>query len=414
MAVTSLATSLAAVTTTRSASAGIDLGVDYVSVMSGEDFCLDDAEVGCAHDAAPGPSNTIYVTQSEVAGEFVYDTVAGSLPNPDDVWIATHWEAGCEVNYHLIAGLITAGSYDTSGWWNRYLFEVGTPSTDFFVTDERTYSRPVDMKHPIADVLSYAGIGPDPIGAVLDHGENLVAARMAEGMPEFQARAEPGLLELTTTWHGVAACKGNWFGSEYYETSPVELPIDVVYVPLDSPIGGDDAVEGGGLQAVGEVTQAVATVQPDPDGYCQVHLGGTFVANQPMSVDYRVVDGFGHRSRTFTTEIDGTLVAHVAHEVEITPPVEPDAGGTLVSPTGGGDPDMLATEDNGNITGVVHIEVVSPNAMESNPSGYSVPSCEPEPNEGVPAIETATNERTVEGRREVSNSIGLGGQTLAE
>ncbi len=362
------------------ATAGIDLGADFVNVGLVDVECVEGQPLPCPPGAGVGAANTIHVRQSLVDGEWVYDTVVGTSDDPDDVWMQVSWEGDCNFGYSLIEGRVISGDYDDHGWWNTYMIEIGSlQHVVDGLPDANHHTTQFAMHHPVDEVLHASGFDfADPVGHLLQLAEAKVQDRIDAGMTEAEARAVTEVEQIAGPWHGLVACRGDVFGSEYFEADPTSLSLDVVFEGVEPEPGVVEPHDTGGLQVAPAIGQAVLVVQPAADDPCLVHASGTFVANQPMTVEYRVVNHLGQKSQLHSVEIGHTLVAHVLHEIAV-----PEVEDTAVDEQLGvelpvdGPLDAKAEIDSGLVSDVLHLEVVSPHAFTSNHEGYSVPPCSP-------------------------------------
>ena len=362
------------------ATAGIDLGADFVNVSLVEVECVEGQALPCPPGAGVGAANTIHVRQSLVDGEWVYDTVVGTSADPDDVWMQVAWEGDCNLGYSLIEGRVVSGHFDEHGWWNTYHPELnsmwhtldGLPDANHHITQ-------FAMHHPVDEVLEVNGFDDaDPVGHLLQLAEARVHDRIDAGMTEAEARAVTEVEQITGPWHGLVACKGNVFGSEYFEADPTTLTLDVVFEGVEPEPGVVEPHETGGLQIAPALGQAVLVVEPAVDDPCLVYASGTFVANRPMTVEYRLVNHLGQKSQLHSVEIDQTLVAHVLHEIAVPELEDTEVDEQLgVELPADGPLDAKADVDSGLVSDVLHLQVVSPHPFASNHEGYSVPPCSP-------------------------------------
>lgn len=386
--------------------AGYNSGVKYVDFRDGATACFDGQALPCVIGAGQGVSNTIYVSQGEVAGELRYDDVVGTAQDPSEVWLAATLGAECRGSFRLHSVRIAPGHSDVEGWtleseagpWDERL-----DAHDFAAGSKTLSQRYVPISIPIEDLLGDHTLDLD-VDQLLEQGEDRVSDAVDAGVdPEVARRTsfeqtfeipahaevvcnrkglfgrtverqmhESATLPLRIVWLGLGAeageeWSGDWRDAQLPAPDPVPAP--------PAPPASSQAVDVP-LTSDTWVTQAHLSVLPDPTDECRLHLSGTLVANGETEVSYRFVDHLGQRSDTYQTEIDQTFTTFVDHHVDLEPVVvdggEFDPG--LVAPQeqsiGG-----LTANPTDRVQGYYRLEVLSPNPLLSAVADYNVEPC---------------------------------------
>lgn len=359
-------------------------GVDWAS-FSATDLleCVEGQDLPCPHPGADGASGTVYVSQSLVDGEWVYDTITTGDSDDSRIWFHTNVAGDCRAGYEIYD--VSVGMSADATIADNLPEEFGQyPQAVSGPLDQNSFPSQDVIYRPTLDSLAlhvpaldaYALPVEDAIFAL---GEQMVADQLAAG-------ADPETVRLTDYYyqHGVhlygkVACDWSDGVPWAYSKAPTdEAMIRLLFLGADPEPGVIDQYPiPDDFELGAAVVQAELAVIEDQEA-CVIHASATFVTNQPTTIQYRVADDFGQRSRLFTVEVGEDLTAFVSHEVAV--PQSPDVtGGLAPAPEPGRDPgEDLVAQPSDNVTGVLHIEIEAPHAFESDYGGFSMEPCTPE------------------------------------
>lgn len=321
-----------------------------------------------------GPYNKVHISQHYVDGAWSFDTI--DLPT---VLVNVSVSADCRAGKSLQGGVFQAG-YQLSGdiaalQESAYTQSFETPDANSVESQEMTFHV------PIAAVFEPYG-EPFDEAVLFARGEQAVADAMASGLTEDEARADSYMLQEVVNFHALIKCVDNSGGWIYKWVEGSTAVIELIYYPAEiNPGVVDEIPTPQGLQVANQVTQAQLSVIPDPADSCIVHASVTFVTNGAMTVEYQIVDDFGQHSQLMSLDIDDSGVGFFSHEVTLPAAADfTDDDMFAPQPHGGldGPADDFAQADDGSVTGVLHVEGVSPHEFMSNYDGFSVDPCVPE------------------------------------
>lgn len=332
------------------------------------------------------PTNTIYVEQVGVGGQWSFLELSGTGSTTNDVWFPAHYSAQCSGLRKLRGARIAAGGYSGA----TAAFEVSIWDEDLPVdTDHRTIpGRDLDLDVPIDAIQSlYDAMYPAPT-SFADMGEHAIADLVAAGVPELDARTQSSSEVIHLDFSGEVLCSGSgrFRGASDAETTPIEIVFlgigeepgpgwrDATIEPPTRDQQVDDQ-----LTVAPAVTQADLIVMADPADPCRLLLSGALATNEPMSVDYRFTDELGVPSQVFTVDVDHTQVAFLDHHVDLpvrAPSLDGDDGGVgeLVARDPGGALELTA-DDTDREQGWYQLQVTAPHSLTSDIASYDVPPC---------------------------------------
>ena len=377
------------------AASGDISGVSYVNFDPNPYICEEIALPTCLPDHGIGKSNTIYVHQELVDGEYRFTDLTGTSTDTDDVWMQTDFSAQCRANYRLESAYMEhGGTTDASTSLQTQGLGDGSHTWPQPVnTDNRTIPHRNVALHQDAETFADAQWGTDD---VLQWGEDRIAERVAAGHDEDHARTLGYVTDQIAILSATVHCKKVWHWRTDWRRTAGGHPVTIVYLPIGAEPGDEqpnwrDAVipppfqrpdTGPGILTEGfQVEQVTLSALEDEADACLLHLSGTVSTNGPGEVSYRFVDELGNKSQVFDVEVDQTQVAMLDHHIELDP-VHVETGLHAV----GGEPGDLTAHDDGEIGGYVQeegdnvqgyffIEVFSPHMAESNIASYNVDGC---------------------------------------
>ena len=385
-----------------SASAGYNVGVKYVHFDDGAHACFPGQWVICDPADGVGVSNTLYVTQSLVDGEYRYTNVVGTAADPDLAWLSVTIEAGCRADYKLHSGHIALGHSDWEGWndpdeageWSWVL-----SPRDLSYGDKTMSFRHLAMNLPVDELLVDV-LGGNSVGQLLQSGEDMVASDIDGGTHPETARLKSHSVAHEMPMHAEITCKrGGLFDLEREMHNSATVPLEIVWLGVGQ-VPGDawrdavlpepaphrnpvptarPAVEPADvpLTSATWVTQAHLSVVPDPVDACRLHLSGVVTTNGETDVQYRFIDDLGIHSQTFTAAVDQTFTTMLDHHVDLEP-VPSDGehpGGLGFTAEDAGGIGGLVGEDTDREQGYYRLEVLTPNPMLSDVASYNVSPC---------------------------------------
>jgi hypothetical protein len=369
-------------------------GVKFVHFGSNPVIC--DGAIPCLPGGGHGKSNTIYISQTEVNGEYRYTDVFGTAQDPDNVWLQTTLEGECASNHRLSRLEISAGYV---GDFADQVAEVDTPLAGWPITqpvdpDNKTLPRRnVAVDVPVEQVVDSLMLAA-PLD-LADWGEQRIADLVADGTPEGEARIAPYSYTSSVGMNATLTCRRRTNHDRHpFATDSTWHTLEIVWLGVGMEPGGEDnddwrdavlpeptppePIEPN-LSVGFQVTQASLAVVADPADACLIHLSGVVTTTEPGTVSYRFVDEFGQRSQTYAVEVDHTRTTMFSHPFVLEPV-------TVTPPASHGGPDDLTVADDGeiggltqeptdNVQGYFQLEVVEPHAKSSNIASYNVDGC---------------------------------------
>lgn len=368
-------------------------GVKYIHFDPSQSLCHPVQGPPCDPDAGVGVSNKLYVHQSEIDGQWVFDFLSVPGMPSGYMWVAPSYGAKCKTGYSVEDAYVRFGYSEGEGNGGDAI-EVHPVSwswdIDFGSNQKKIDDHTVDIQVPIDHAFgelegansSVFGFGS--IEDVLDYGENRIATRVAEGMTEEDARTESFSFNTHIAMHGIVRCKGNTFGREGWMARAEWLPLEIVFVGLgqtaelnqqkEPPTAPTDS-----LTDVVAITQAFLSVQQDANDSCRLRLSGVFTANKPTDVTYRFVDELGWKSQSFVAHIDQTQTVMIDHYYDLPERLPPDGEIDDLTQGDRGGIGGYQTPDADRETGTFQIQVLEPHGYWSNIDGYNVAPCVPSP-----------------------------------
>ncbi len=366
-------------------------GVKYIHFDPSTSLCQHDQGLPCDPAAGIGEANKLYVHQSEIDGQWVFDFVA--VPGVPDgyLWMAPSYGAECKTGYSVHKAYVRLGFYQGEGKGPIEVYGANWHGSVGFGSNQKTiHDDAVDLQVPVdfafgeVDGLDSSVFGFASLEEVLDYGEDRIADRMTEGRTEEDARSEGFSVSTFLSMHGVVVCRGNSFGRKFWMARAEWLPLEIVFVGLgqtaelnQAPLRPESPTDD--LTWGTAVTQAFLSVQQDALDSCRLRLSGVFTATEPTDVTYRFVDEIGRASQSFTASIDQTQTVMIDHFYDL--PEAPSADGEIDDYLGGGRGSIggLKAPQNANETGTFQLEVLEPHGYWSNVAGYNVEPCVPGP-----------------------------------
>lgn len=360
-------------------------GVKYIHFDPAGSICDPNGGLPCSPTAGIGESNKLYIHQNEIDGQLVFSSM--SVPGmPDDhMWMAVSYGAECKTGYKLHVGSVRLDYYEGEG--KSGTIEVTSWGTPLVLPNaKKMWDTIIDVQVPIEHAFG-RDFGPSHVfgfedeAAVFDYAEGVIADRVAGGMSEEDARAEPFSFNTFLAMNGTVICKGNTFGREFYMARASWVPVELVFVGVGEiaglELGEPEPPEPGSdeLTAGVAVTQAFLSVQPDPFNECRLRLSGVFTTNQPTEISYRFVNELGAPSQSFTTIVDQTQTAMLDHYYDLPLRERPNNGIGGLTTGGRGGLGGLTTGKTDREQGTFQIQVLEPHGYWSNIDGYNVEPC---------------------------------------
>lgn len=278
-------------------------GIRYVHFDPTQPLCVEGQFEPCDGSQGIGNSNTIEVHQQKIDGRYVFSEI--HVPGVPDglLRISARYGAQCRVGYGVKTARIYLGNPDTQHQGEG--LEVGMPWDGWHVphiAGTRTIPDDVqDMWVPL-DAIFDQPVGVDSrlwgfatLASIYDYGEAIIAARVASGMSEAQARALPFEEQTFLGMHGYVSCEGNTFGRVYARESGELLPITIKFIgdPTLASLELDEEPPAPGsadLTFDDAVVQAFLSVQPDPTDPRRLALSGVLETNGAMDGTDRFAD----------------------------------------------------------------------------------------------------------------------------
>ena len=421
--------------------AGADInGVNYVNFDPNPYYCDQLALPTCLPDHGIGKSNTLYIHQELVDGEYRFTHVSGTSIFPDDVWMQTTFSAQCRTRFRLNwAEMDPGGVSSESGSPNG----SGTGNHDALWPqpvnqDNRTIpERNVALHQSIDNVLAQWDLTTDDL---LEWGEQRVADSVADGATLQDART--AVWDDLTFHYIVSANVGcrqisgmyAWLDNVEWKQVARGMPIQFVFLGAGMEPGDEDDPNFRDVEIPGDeptlpqpasddlreefrVNDLTLFALEDEADACLLHLSGVVQTNGPGEVTYRFVNELGVKSQQFSVQVDQTQTAFLDHEIELDPIVldgglEPAGGGEvdqLVTDEGDGGIGGYAQEEGDNVQGYFFIEVSAPHGFESNIASYNIDGCTTGGTAEIPGTRDAED-----GTQEIDlggQEYDLGGQT---
>jgi hypothetical protein len=388
--IAALAAGLASATPAEAASF-YNVGVKKVTFHEALDACIENLFLPCTLNAGTGSSNVLQISQQQThTGDMVFaDYKTTSIYGDSHLWLAANVGAECR-GLHRLREITIRPEWKYGHGRTSILHEINDTHTSVSIPNNtRTMpTKLVAVNLPMhrlfgGDQLSSLVPDFDSLQEVYDHGEAVIAERVASGMTEVEARSQGFAVETWVAMHARAKCDLNNSGNAYYKDMPRYLPLRIEFVGAPLQPGKDHAI-GDVLTTPDKVTEAHLVVLTDPTDACVLHLSGTLIANGNLSATYRFVNQFGQRSNSYTVDLAKDQPHFFSHEVAIPYAETGPSGPSLVTDTGPGTIGGLADHPSDKATGTYRIEVTSPNLLLSNVAGFSVDPCPVPPAADVP------------------------------
>ena len=399
-------------TTVRPASAGYNIGVEYVHLDSAPAYCPPEGSAlppgfGGAISCSGLPTNTIYVRQTETDAGFRFTGFGGEGVSSTTVPIGLELDAGCRAGYRIHEAHLSEGESWDEGMgvvpveafnWSHSIDVDATKSFSTRIEADADIDY-IERNHSQRESWELFGTASD----FPSRGESLVERAVQDGAEEDDARLQTRSDVVYVEYHASVTCR--WTGLFHWKrhmNNPAVVPIEVVYLGIGQepqtwrdatfpdpsgprrdkpePGTGQDAVGSDDVAAAPRVTQAVLTVGVDPTDPCRLALSGVITTDRPMTVEYRVVDHLGAESPVRSVEVDHTHTAYVLHHVDLPRTTRPDPSGSVAANPGApGDDFGITARPTDRVQGYYQLHVTAPHGLWSDEASFNVEPCHERP-----------------------------------